>query len=183
MTLKNRASRVLGGGKPLTAQRIKRLESILIKLREKSSMKLSQMQDIGGCRVILPSLDHVYALRDIYASDQLVHEALNPKDYIAEPNPDSGYRSLHLKFRFASDRESSQPWVGLKIEMQIRTALQHQWATAVETAGTMKDQALKSKRGDPEWLRFFKLVSSGVRVSGEHAACSRNSAIARRTMR
>lgn len=159
MTLKNRATKLVKGGKAFSAQRIKRLQSILGKLRDKDGMKLSQMQDIGGCRVVLPMLKDVLALRYQYAEVPVVHDALNKKDYIAEPNPDSGYRSLHLKFRF-NGSGPSEPWNGLKVEMQVRTALQHQWATAVEAAGTMKDQALKSKRGDPEWLRFFKLVSS-----------------------
>lgn len=39
----------------LVAQRIKRLSSIEHKLSRFQSMKLSQMQDIGGCRAILSS--------------------------------------------------------------------------------------------------------------------------------
>lgn len=44
--------------------------------------------------------------------------------------------------------------------MQIRTKLQHMWATAVETMGTFLGQALKSRQGDQEWLDFFALISS-----------------------
>lgn len=44
--------------------------------------------------------------------------------------------------------------------MQIRTKLQHNWATAVETAGIATKTALKSSQGDDEWLMFFKIVSS-----------------------
>jgi hypothetical protein len=157
MTLKGRANRT-SGVKAITAQRIKRLDSIVLKLQDRPTMKLSQMQDIGGCRVIVPTLEDVWALRDLYHSSPVVHDSLMPKDYIAEPVADSGYRSLHLKFRFKG-RGSSEPWDGLKIEMQIRTALQHQWATAVEAAGTIKVQAFKSRRGDEDWRRFFALVS------------------------
>jgi len=166
MTMKGRAKRIVGGNVD-SAQRIKRLESILLKLGDRPTMKLSQMQDIGGCRVILPSIKDVYALRDMYDRDPPVHEALTPKDYVDEPVPDSGYRSLHLKYRFKG-RGTSLPWDGLKIEMQIRTQLQHQWATAVETAGALKDQAFKSRRGDLAWRRFFTLVSS---LFASHEGC------------
>jgi hypothetical protein len=51
-------------------------------------------------------------------------------------------------------------WHGLKVEMQIRSELQHQWATAVEAAGTLLDQLLKSRRGDAAWLRIFTLIAT-----------------------
>jgi hypothetical protein len=157
MTLRGRAERIVG--RPaLSAQRIKRLDSIMLKLHDREQMKLSQMQDIGGCRVILPTVLQVQELAEHYEASPVVHEMLNPKDYIAEPVPDSGYRSLHLKFRFRG-RGTSEPWDGLKIEMQIRTQRQHRWATAVEAAGTLKGQLFKSRRGDEDWRRFFLLTS------------------------
>jgi hypothetical protein len=50
----------------------------------------------------------------------------------------------------------------LKIEIQIRSQLQHAWATSVEVVGTMIDQALKSSLGDQSWLRFFQLMGSEI---------------------
>ena len=44
--------------------------------------------------------------------------------------------------------------------MQIRSPLQHVWATAVETVGTFLQQALKSSEGEEKWLRFFALMGS-----------------------
>ena len=43
---------------------------------------------------------------------------------------------------------------------KIRSQLQHAWATAVETVGTLQQQALKSSQGEADWLRFFALASS-----------------------
>ena len=43
----------------LVAQRIKRLSSIELKLRRFPTMKLSQMQDLGGCRAIVNSVQTV----------------------------------------------------------------------------------------------------------------------------
>lgn len=51
---------------------------------------------------------------------------------------------------------------GLKVEIQIRTNLQHAWATAVETVGTFIRQALKSSQGEAEWLRFFALMATDM---------------------
>jgi len=49
---------------------------------------------------------------------------------------------------------------GLLLELQLRTRLQHTWATAVETMGTFRGEALKSRQGSKEWLEFFALISS-----------------------
>jgi len=46
----------------LIAQRIKRLSSIELKLSRFPTMKLSQMQDIGGCRAIMGSVSQVRSL-------------------------------------------------------------------------------------------------------------------------
>src|SRR5689334_16876812 len=48
-TLHTRASKKVDG-EMLVARRIKRLSSIGLKLKQNPSMKLSKMQDIGGCR-------------------------------------------------------------------------------------------------------------------------------------
>jgi ppGpp synthetase/RelA/SpoT-type nucleotidyltranferase len=155
-TLKGKARKVAGNA--LTAQRIKRLESICFKLSNEPTMKLSQMQDIGGCRAVVPSIADVYELVYSYDANPVAHTRGNDKDYIQEPKS-SGYRGVHLKYRFLG-RKSSKDWSDLKIEIQIRTLLQHKWATAVEAAGTFTKQALKSNRGSTEWLRFFALMSS-----------------------
>ncbi len=39
--------------------------------------------------------------------------------------------------------------------MQIRTAVQHSWATAVEVVGAFTAQSLKSSQGNEKWLDFF----------------------------
>jgi len=80
-------------------------------------------------------------------------------DYISEPK-DSGYRGVHLIYRYYSDRNDT--YNRLKIELQIRTGLQHAWATAVEIIGTFISQSLKSSQGEEEWLRFFALMGSAI---------------------
>ena len=153
----------------LIAQRLKRLPSIALKLNQNVNMQLSQMQDIGGCRAVMPNVADVKKLIALYDESR----SKNPRsgrpieheryDYIATPKPD-GYRSIHLIFKYQSQYEDKQEFNGQRIEIQIRSKLQHAWATTVETVQTFTGQALKSKvkTGDPEWLRFFALMGSEI---------------------
>lgn len=146
-------------GDSVVAQRIKRLPSILAKLDRYPTMTLSQMQDIGGCRAILPRTDQVQQLCDLYSASSMKHELHHKDDYIEAPKA-SGYRGIHLIYRYKSDRKAT--YNGLLIEMQLRSAAQHAWATAVETVGTFVGQALKSSMGQDEWLDFFRLMGTGI---------------------
>lgn len=150
----------------LTSRRLKRLSSISLKLRLNPNMQLSQMQDIGGCRAVLDTMDQVRKLAARLKSSRAAHALVRENDYIANPK-DSGYRSHHLVYRYQNDNKAV--YNGLKIEMQIRTFEQHAWATAVETAGTFTEQALKSSQGSEEWLYFFKLMSADI-SRREHGA-------------
>lgn len=143
----------------LVAQRIKRLTSIEYKLRLRPNMKLSQMQDIGGCRAVVGSVDDVQKVLARYRASDIKHKLITVDDYIENPKP-SGYRSLHLVYKYFSDRKATHN--GLRIELQIRSQLQHAWATAVETVGTFIRQALKSSQGEEEWLRFFALMGGAL---------------------
>jgi hypothetical protein len=143
----------------LVAQRIKRLSSIRLKLMLSPNMKLSQMQDIGGCRAVVETVQKVDELVNNYMVSDIKHKLLNRDDYIREPKA-SGYRSVHLIYKYFSDKKATHN--GLRIELQVRSQLQHAWATAVETVGTFIQQALKSSQGEGEWLRFFALMGTAI---------------------
>jgi len=83
MTLKRRGNKI--SRQALVVQRIKRLESIAFKLIHSKKMKLTQMQDIGGCRAVMPTVEHVRTLEHDYHSAPLTHTFNGCKDYIAEP--------------------------------------------------------------------------------------------------
>lgn len=157
--LRRRASRF--DDQALVAQRIKRMSSIELKLRRFETMKLSQMQDIGGCRAVLRNVSLVRDVADSYKESSVKHRLLRIDDYLANPKQ-SGYRGIHLIYRYYSDR--SEIYNGLLIEIQLRSALQHAWATAVETVGTFLKQSLKSSQGHEDWLRFFVVMSSAVAI-------------------
>ncbi len=141
----------------LVAQRIKRAPSIILKLQRFNTMNLSQMQDIGGLRAVVGSINKVRQLENDYRKSKFKHKLYGSNDYIETPKSD-GYRSLHLKFKYQNER--AKIYNNLSVELQIRTYLQHSWATAVETMGTFLGQALKSNRGDKRWLEFFEVASA-----------------------
>jgi Region found in RelA / SpoT proteins len=146
----------------LVAQRIKRLSSISLKLNLIPGMKLSRMQDIGGCRAVVGTAKQVRTLVERYKKSDIKHKLLSEDDYISKPKI-SGYRSYHLIYRYFSDKKASHN--GLRIELQVRSQVQHAWATAVEIVGTFTQQALKSSQGQEEWLRFFALMGSALALS------------------
>lgn len=143
----------------IPAQRIKRLASINMKLRRFPGLRLSQLQDIGGCRLVLSDVSMVQQIVNTYKTSDIRHKLATADDYIEKPQK-SGYRGVHLIYKYESDK--SPVYNGLKIELQIRSALQHAWATAVETVGTFLKQSLKSSMGEAEWLRFFALMGSAI---------------------
>lgn len=149
----------------LVAQRIKRLPTILDKLHRFKDMKLQRMQDIGGIRAVVADMR---ALDKLYCSyikssrkkgRKFIHELIRQYDYVSYPK-DSGYRGRHLVFRYHSERVEMKGYDGLTIEMQLRTKLQHIWATAVETFEAFLGEKFKSSMGNQEWLEFFALLSS-----------------------
>jgi putative GTP pyrophosphokinase len=141
----------------LVAQRLKRLPSIINKLQRLHGMNLARMQDIGGLRAVVSTLPQLKILYDDYKNTRFTHALVAEYDYVANPKK-SGYRSIHLVYKYKLRQESK--YDGLQLELQLRTKLQHAWATAVETMGTFLEHSLKSSEGPDEWLDFFSLVSS-----------------------
>lgn len=161
--LANRAKKVQPN--PIVAQRLKRFISIVSKLKREPHMSLAQMQDIGGCRAIMSSVHHVRELvlahEEAWDKNPHRHELNKCRDYIATPKA-SGYRGVHLIYKFISENPKYMVHNGQRIEIQIRSRLQHAWATAVEVVGAFQEQALKSGQGSLEWQRLFALMGSVI---------------------
>lgn len=140
----------------LTAARPKRMSSIRKKLAG-STIHLDQMQDLGGCRVIADDNVGVQAIIRSIRED-FIHTIRKEQPYIEEPKPD-GYRSHHVMFDYVG-RGLNAAFDGRRVELQVRTRLQHSWATAVEAVGLFRGEDLKHGGGDEDWLRLFALVSA-----------------------
>jgi hypothetical protein len=154
VVLKQKSRRIQNDA--LVVQRLKRARSILGKLVREQSMRLTQMQDIGGCRAVFDSVESVYRLKESYLDNKGQYEIVHIDDYIRAPKP-SGYRSLHLVLRYKSKKHPQ--YDNLLLEVQARTLTQHAWATAVETVGAVLGQALKSSEGEESWLSYFQNAS------------------------
>jgi ppGpp synthetase/RelA/SpoT-type nucleotidyltranferase len=170
MTLKRRAKRICPAA--IVAQRLKRLASIRLKLRLSKEAgqhpNLSQMQDIGGCRAVVETVEQVRSLESKFEEACRKNPHRGPQyyrtsDYIEKPK-ENGYRSVHLVYKFRSDSEEHSCYNGQRIEIQLRSRNQHYWATAVETYSTFSGEALKSNIGSEAWIRFFALVSSAIAI-------------------
>lgn len=127
-------------------------------------MSLTTMQDIGGCRVIVDTLEQVYQMDERLRKSRMRHGRKECYDYLKRPKLD-GYRSFHLVFSYFS--EKNPQYNGLFIEVQIRTHIQHLWATAVEMMDTFTGDPLKIGRGSPENRQFFVYASELLRIYEE----------------
>lgn len=151
-----RQAKVLGIS-GLAVARLKRMHSIRKKL-SRGNRTLYQIQDIGGCRIIVPSMADAQRLLDHFVADQGKRPVAKLDDHVERPKPD-GYRSFHAMFKF--NGPADDPAYGRHtIEAQIRTELQHSWATAVEAIGLSRNEDIKGGEGDPNWRRLFALVSA-----------------------
>lgn len=177
-TLEKRAKSINSAA--LVAQRLKRFRSIEKKLCDNlyRHMTLTQIQDIGGCRAVMPTIHD--ALVDVYKSRAIKSEALSSlRSYVYEPKAD-GYRSVHLVCRYQSAKENFLVFNGHRVEIQIRSQLQHAWATAVEMLLTFTtipvrvppNSIFNSLPREAEevsgWRRFFKLFSSAIAMREGH---------------
>jgi len=135
----------LGDRAPRPAQRFKRVDRILSKLVRFPHMRLSQIEDIGGCRAVLETLDDVHA-----AATRIRHRwtYARVQDHISDPKPD-GYRALHIIER-RDDR---------LIEVQLRTFRQHRWAELVEFWSGSTEYALKDGQGPDDLKMYFAMAA------------------------
>lgn len=142
----------------LVARRLKRLSSIELKLKRFKHMQLDRIQDIAGVRVVFKNFEQVKTFQGLmkktYLKGSRKFKLLDEKtkDYIQNPK-DDGYRSIHQIFEY---KDTSRRC----LELQIRTQLQHYWATAVEVLGMKTQSKLKQGKGEPYYQNFFKLCSA-----------------------
>ena len=100
-------------------QRLKRMPTVVDKLRRLSTMTLARIQDLGGCRAVFATQAEVATVQERFAANSLRRNGVEDtvRDYVTKPR-DSGYRAVHLWTRYR----------GMRIEVQLRTQLQHAWA-------------------------------------------------------
>ena len=140
------------------SQRLKRIPTIVDKLRREPTMQLANMQDIGGCRAIL---DSVQDLRRVERRLRKNRPPLRVADYIASPKV-SGYRGVHVVVSYL-DSEG----IDRAIEVQLRTRVMHEWAFTVERLGGRLKADLKSNVGPAPVLEFLRAASEAMAIEEE----------------
>lgn len=143
--------------KAIVARRLKRTPSIIAKLKRESGMKLDRMEDIGGVRIIVENLHKVQEVSAAIKNGRTRNILRRERDYISNPK-ESGYRGIHLIYQYSGAKRQDFPFHN--VELQIRTKIQHAWATTVEVVGTFTRQGLKASNGSSEWLEFFSLAGN-----------------------
>jgi putative GTP pyrophosphokinase len=126
-------------------ERQKTIRSIVAKLRREKT-RLSRMQDIAGCRIVLP---------DMRAQDDFRGKVVEsaPSWLIVDRRlrPSHHYRAVHL----IADVE------GLLVELQVRTALQQVWAELSEALDRLWE-GVKYGGGPPSVRRALSLSSDAI---------------------
>lgn len=137
------------GADVVVSERLKRQPRIIGKLIRFPRMELTYMQDIGGCRAILPDLASIDAVRR--RVERQKSEVVRINDYNLDV-PSSGYRALHIVVR----RE------GALIEIQLRTDWQQRWAKLVEDLDASYRLNLKNEDGPEEVLDYLRAYGSSL---------------------
>lgn len=142
------------GGEYYIAQRLKRRPQILRKMR-RLSVRLTQLQDIGGCRIIVNKNEDVDRLISFISERLSASESfkvIRRTDYRDLGRDDSGYRAYHIVLEV----------LGRRVELQLRSRIQHYWSESIERTSVIYGKRLKEGEGDPEVINYFKMFSDGL---------------------
>lgn len=126
--------------------RAKSTTSISDKLR-RESIRLSQVQDIAGCRLVAVDSKHQ---EEVVNQLKVMFEKTTVVD--RRQHPSHGYRAVHV---IVESR-------GKPIEIQVRTSLQHLWAEVSEKISDVVDPAIKYGEGDKDILLILGLMSDRI---------------------
>lgn len=155
----------------LCSIRLKRLQSIINKLKRPTGhFKLGEIDDIGGCRIIVDDIHQIELLQQELCSVLKSKEiAIKVKDYVFSPSKQDGYRSVHLLVRIPNGTRTEDGTT--RLEIQIRTVKQHLWATTIETLGSLYSTDYKSPvsttadKEERTVRQYFALVSNLIAIA------------------
>lgn len=133
------------------AQRLKRKPQIIRKLN-RLSVRLTQLQDIGGCRIIVDKnkdADNLinFLFDKIERSDDI--KIKRQTDYREKGRDITGYRAFHIILEKNN----------INLELQIRSKIQHYWAESIERTSVIYGYLLKEQEGDSNVIAYFRMLS------------------------
>jgi putative GTP pyrophosphokinase len=120
----------------------------LIEKLKRESIRLTQMQDIAGCRVVVP---------DILEQDRVVGSLLSgmfddARVVDRREEPSYGYRAVHIIVEIS----------GKTVEVQVRTIFQHIWAEISEKYADLYGSDIKYGGGVEEIHRVLATLSGYI---------------------
>lgn len=144
-----------------TGRPAKSTSSLIEKLR-RESIRLSQIQDIAGCRIVVADIAEqeriVASLCVVFAGASVIDRRANPSH---------GYRAVHV---IAKTCEKL-------VEIQVRTLVQHLWAELSEKLSDIIDPNIKYGGGgdairsvlttfsaDIAWVEGAELMPAGLQL-------------------
>jgi len=126
---------------------------------------LNDIKDLCGMRVILYYQDDVARFAQLVRKAFVVDDA-NSVDKRSELNSDQfGYMSVHLVCQIDKSRAEMVEWAslrGLSFEIQVRTVLQHAWASIYHAL-----QYKNSNGASDDFARKFSRVAGLLELSDE----------------
>ena len=129
-----------------TGRPAKTTTAIIEKLRREKT-RLSQMQDIAGCRIVRASLldqdNAVAQIQQIFKSSILIDRRYRPSH---------GYRAVHVVVE----------QFGKLVEVQVRTSLQHTWAEFSEKLSDEFGHEIKYGGGNREFANHLASLSDAI---------------------
>jgi len=144
-------------------------EKISRKRRARPSYSAKDLTDIAGVRVIVASLATASALADFIRSERIFTVVkADSEDFNSRPRED-GYRGIHMIVRVQSHLPG-RPVV--PVELQIRTAIQHQWAELSHA-----DFYKEAREIPPDLLERMRALSEVLHAADVEAENLRNSRV------
>lgn len=148
-----------------SSRRLKRTKAIVHKIqrskKNRNSTKLHRMQDIWWCRCVFNEIKDIKLFIDGFIWQIEWFKLIELDNYIDKnkenvwPKKD-WYRWIHAIYEYVWIKNEYH-W--LKIELQLRTKLQHYRATAVEIIDLMNQSKLKFWWGEQKYKDFFRWSS------------------------
>ncbi|WP_082281353.1 hypothetical protein [Leptospira kirschneri] len=144
-------------GLTLTKRKRKTQQSIVDKLRRQPNLRLPQMQDIAGCRIVLEGgIQHAQSI------NSLLENAFrqNQMDIESKDKHANGYRAIHIIVK--ADQKF--------YEIQLRTYAQDIWANLVERLSDEKN-TLKygGSEQEQELMNKLKNLAENFSQVDQHA--------------
>lgn len=113
----------------------------------RESIRLSQMQDIAGCRLVVSNI-----LKQNSVIESVLKLFRRPGIVDRRAKPSHSYRAVHVIVQIE----------GKPVEVQIRTSLQHVWAELSEKLSDVVDPKIKYGGGDESFVQLLASASELV---------------------